>query len=137
MPASRPDPYDEGLELEEAIGGDLDRLEYGDLPHVARSRMTRAVLRDDPLAAMRWRRLEQMLQEDDDEMKRWVEEDRFRVARLNHARERAQESARARAAEIEADTSDASDGSQPASDAADAVHPSDASDAVFYAGDDD
>lgn len=91
MPPSRLDPYDEGLELEEAIGGDLNNLQFGDLPHVARSRVARAVLRGDPLAALRWRRVEAMLQEDDNELKRWVEEERFRVARLERAEERAAE----------------------------------------------
>ena len=115
MPPTRLDPYDEGLELEEAIGGDINQLEFGDLPHVARSRVARAVLRGDALAALRWRRVERMLQEDDDELKRWVEEERFRVARLERAEERAAEieamAAEALAEEgLTSDSSDSSDG---------------------------
>ena len=138
MPPTRLDPYDEGLEPEEAIGGDINRIQFGDLPHVARSRVTRAVLRDDPLAAMRWRRLERMLQHDDDELKRWVEEERFRVARLCRAEERAAEvEALAREAELLEDAVDASDDSSDAVDSVDGVHASDASDGVFYDSDDD
>ena len=114
MPPNRLDPYDEGLELEEAIGGDLDRIDFGDLPHVARSRVARAVLRGDALAALRWRRVATLLQEDDDELHRWAEEDAFRAARLREAEA------------LEADAAD------DAADGADGTDLADATDGVFY-----
>lgn len=84
-PPSRLDPYDEGLELEEAVGGDLDRIGSGELSWVARARVMRAVLRGDAVAALRWRRVEAMLDADDEELRRWSEEEEFRVARLRAA----------------------------------------------------
>lgn len=84
-PPSRLDPYDEGLELEEAIGGDLNRIECGELSWIARARVMRAVLRGDALAALRWRRVETLLQQDDEEMRRWGEEEEFRAVRRREA----------------------------------------------------
>ena len=84
-PPSRLDPYDEGLELEEAVGGDLNRIEAGELSWIARARVMRAVLRGDALAALRWRRVEAMLEADDEELRRWSEEEAFRVVRRRAA----------------------------------------------------
>jgi hypothetical protein len=55
------DPDDEGLALEVAIDGDLDRLEPVDLAQVAERRMTRCVLRGDAAGALRWRRVRDAL----------------------------------------------------------------------------
>ena len=57
LPA-RLDPGDPGVALEERIGGDLDQIDYAELSGVAVQRMMRAVLRGDAAAALRWRRVE-------------------------------------------------------------------------------
>jgi hypothetical protein len=49
---------DPGVTLEEQIGGDLDKVDYAELSGVAVKRMMRAVLRGDAAAALRWRRVE-------------------------------------------------------------------------------
>jgi hypothetical protein len=55
------DPDDAGLRLDEAVDGDLRRVSYGELAQVARQRMKRAVLSGHSSAALRWRRVAQML----------------------------------------------------------------------------
>ncbi|ADL00261.1 hypothetical protein [Brevundimonas subvibrioides] len=60
-PPTRLDPWDEGVALEERIGGDLDRVEFGSLAFVAHRRMMRAVLRGDAMEALRWRRVRLMI----------------------------------------------------------------------------
>lgn len=113
IPPHRLDPWDEGLELEESVGGDLDRIPFRELVFVAERRMMRAVLRGQAAEALRWRRVRQAMDEDEAEVRRFMEEDAVLTARL---RQRA-----------EADASDASDGSY-ASDGSDG---SDASDGIF------
>ena len=54
---ARLDPWDEGVALEERIGGDLDQLDYCELQAVAIARMMRAVLRGDAAGALRWHRV--------------------------------------------------------------------------------
>ena len=75
------DPWDEGMELEDKIGGDMNMIDFGDLPHVASSRMARAILRGDAVAALRWHRVHQLVQEDDDDLRRWIETEELRQRR--------------------------------------------------------
>ena len=58
---ARLDPWDEGVALEERIGGDLDQLDYCQLSGVANARMMRAVLRGDAAAVLRWHRVERIM----------------------------------------------------------------------------
>lgn len=79
-PPAALDPWDEGRLLEERIGGDLDRLDWADLGHVADSRMMRAVLRGDAAEALRWHRVGEILDAREAELHRWVEsEDALRL----------------------------------------------------------
>ena len=56
------DPDDEGLQLDDSVGGDLDRIELSQLTHVAMCRMMRAVLRGQATEALRWRRVRLVLE---------------------------------------------------------------------------
>lgn len=51
-PPNRLDPLDEGLELEDRVEGDLDRIEMRELSYVAHRRMMRDVLRGDAAGAL-------------------------------------------------------------------------------------
>lgn len=62
-PADRLDPWDEGVDLETRVGGDLDKVEVCELAFVAHRRMLRAVMRGDAVEALRWRRVERTLVE--------------------------------------------------------------------------
>ncbi|WGM32192.1 hypothetical protein [Brevundimonas sp. NIBR11] len=62
-PADRLDPWDEGVDLETRVGGDLDQVEVRELAYVAHRRMLRAVMRGDAAEALRWRRVERTLVE--------------------------------------------------------------------------
>lgn len=62
-PADRLDPWDEGVDLEARVGGDLDQVEVCELAFVAHRRMLRAVMRGDAVEALRWRRVELTLAE--------------------------------------------------------------------------
>lgn len=64
------DDRDEGAELEEQVGGDLDRLDYVDLSLVADRRMMRCALRGDAAGALLWRRVRQVLDADQAEIDR-------------------------------------------------------------------
>jgi len=64
------DPCDEGVLLEEQVGGDLDKVELYDLSAIARRRMMRAVMRGQAAEALRWRRLRLVLDADEAEMER-------------------------------------------------------------------
>ncbi|MGA0546537.1 hypothetical protein ACO2Q1_14790 [Brevundimonas sp. VNH65] len=84
----RLDPWDEGRLLEERIGGDLDRLDWADLGHVADARMMRAVLRGDAAEALRWHRVAEILDAREAELHRWVEaEDALRLEHGPHPAE--------------------------------------------------
>jgi len=78
----RLDPEDEGRRLEEALCGDLDRVELEDLAHVADRRMMRAILRGHAAEALRWRRVRQALEEDDVELHRRLASDEALSDRL-------------------------------------------------------
>ena len=69
-PPSKLDPDDEGVALEEATGGDLDKVEMRELSYVAHRRMMRAVMRGDAAEAMRWRRVRLMMDEEQWEVER-------------------------------------------------------------------
>ena len=69
------------MELEDRIGGDMNMIEFGDLPHVASSRMARAILRGDAVAALRWHRVHQLVEEDDAALRRWIETEDLRQRR--------------------------------------------------------
>ncbi|MDP3403682.1 MAG: hypothetical protein Q8S03_03260 [Brevundimonas sp.] len=57
VPPAPLEPWDEGLKLEQEVGGDLDQLDFAELAHVAMRRMMRAVLHGDAAAVMRWHRV--------------------------------------------------------------------------------
>ncbi len=63
-PPARLDPWDEGVELEEQTGGDLDRVAFEQLSYVAARRMMRAVMRGDAMEALRWRRVRLAMDEE-------------------------------------------------------------------------
>lgn len=63
IPADRLDPWDEGVDLEERVHGDLDKVELCELAYVAHRRMLRAVMRGDAVEALRWRRVGRTLAE--------------------------------------------------------------------------
>lgn len=78
-PPDRLDPWDEGVELEDRVEGDLDRVEIGALAWVAHRRMMRAVLRGDAAEALRWRRVRLAMDEEEAEMAQWLERDEARA----------------------------------------------------------
>lgn len=69
-PPNRLDPEDEGVKLEEACGGNLDRVPLRELSFVAWRRMMRAIMRGDAAEALRWRRVRQALDQDEAELER-------------------------------------------------------------------
>src|SRR5690606_14516601 len=81
-PPNRLDPFDEGVDLEQQLDGDLDRIEPGQLAWVAHRRMMRAVLRGDAGEAMRWRRVELMVAETDEELRYFIAEEEAYERRL-------------------------------------------------------
>ncbi|AQR62841.1 hypothetical protein BZG35_15145 [Brevundimonas sp. LM2] len=98
-PPARLDPWDEGVALEESIGGDLDRVELGSLAFVAHRRMMRAVLRGDAMEALRWRRVRLVMDAEAAEILEAIE------------RDEAEDWHREQAGQREANRSDGSDGS--------------------------
>lgn len=69
-PPNRLDPLDEGLELEDRVCGDLDRIEMRELSFIAHRRMMRDVLRGDAAGALRWRRVRLAMDEEEAEVRR-------------------------------------------------------------------
>ena len=61
-PVTHLDPEDEGVQLEDDIGGDLDLLHPFMLSRVAERRMMRAVLRGDATEVLRWHRVYQAME---------------------------------------------------------------------------
>lgn len=59
------DPLDEGKILEEEVDGDLDRIELRQLSFVANRRMMRAVMRGHAADALRWSRVQHMLDKEE------------------------------------------------------------------------
>ena len=72
------DPHDEGVMLEDEIGGDLDQLDMRQLSFVAWRRMQRAVLRGQAAEALRWRRVRLMLDAETAEQDQEVEQEQRR-----------------------------------------------------------
>ena len=89
VPSNQLDAWDEGVILEDDIEGNLDRIEYCQLWYVASRRMMRAVLRGDATAALRWRRVKRMLDEDEAELERMMAQDEAILARRREVREAA------------------------------------------------
>jgi len=77
-PPTRLDPWDEGRALEDRVGGDLDRVDYGELAWIAHRRMMRAVMRGDAVEALRWRRVGLVMEAVEAEGERMIEEDEAR-----------------------------------------------------------
>ncbi|MDP3803418.1 hypothetical protein [Brevundimonas sp.] len=73
-PRNRLDPNDEGVELEARVGGDLDKIELCELSDVAFRRMMRAILRGDAMGALRWRRVQAVMEAEDAESQRAVQQ---------------------------------------------------------------
>src|SRR5690606_36068458 len=63
---------DEGVQLEQRSEGDLDRIDVCELAFVAHRRMLRCVLRGDAAGALRWRRVEKMLLEEEAELRLYL-----------------------------------------------------------------
>lgn len=74
VPANTLDALDEGVQLEDRVRGDLDRVELGELAYVASRRMMRCVLRGDAAGALRWRRVRLVLEAEDQELTRAVQQ---------------------------------------------------------------
>ena len=72
VPPARLDAQDEGVQLEERAGGDLDRIEMRELSFVAHRRMMRAALRGDAAEALRWRRVRLAMDAEEEEVQRFV-----------------------------------------------------------------
>ena len=72
VPPARLDAQDEGVQLEERAGGDLDRIEMRELSFVAHRRMMRAALRGDAAEALRWRRVRLAMDLEEEEVQRFV-----------------------------------------------------------------
>ena len=72
------DPHDEGVMLEDEIGGDLDQLDMRQLSFVAWRRMQRAVLRGQAAEALRWRRVRLMLDAETAEQDQGMEQEQRR-----------------------------------------------------------
>jgi hypothetical protein len=79
------DPWDEGVELEERLGGDLDRVELHELAWVAYRRRMRAVLRGHAAEALRWNRVCDMLEVERQELERFTEQEQAWAAQLEDA----------------------------------------------------
>ena len=86
-PPTTLDPWDEGVELEARVGGDLDKVEYAELAHVAHRRMMRAVMRGDATEALRWRRVELIMNEVEAENDRLAEAQDAAIWHANNRRE--------------------------------------------------
>lgn len=109
-PPNRLDPDDEGVELEARVEGDLDRVEMSDLSWVAFRRMMRAVLRGDAAEALRWRRVREIMDDEEAEVQRFIEqEEALRLPLAEHFAARATGEAR----EADPDSPDSPDSLDP------------------------
>lgn len=86
-PPDRLDPWDEGVELDLRINGDLDKVDLEELGYIAHRRMMRAVMRGDAVAALRWRRVRLTMVEVEAEEAR--EHERFEAIRWRLADQQA------------------------------------------------
>ena len=106
-PPDRLDPWDEGVELDLRINGDLDRVDLEELGYIAHRRMMRAVMRGDAVEALRWRRVQLTMVEVEAEEAR--EHERFEAIRWRLADQQAEDAPDPDAPDA-SDASDASDG---------------------------
>jgi len=130
-PANRLDPNDEGVALESRVGGDLDKIELCELTDVAIRRMMRAVLRGDAVEALRWRRVQTIMEAETVETQRAIQQhEAIWQARRSYPRPDPSDDVYYPDA---LDASHASDGvyGPRAAAAPDATDASDASDGVF------
>ncbi|GAA0645964.1 hypothetical protein [Brevundimonas lenta] len=67
--------FDEGDELSARVDGNLERIEFHDLAYVAQRRMMRAVLRGSAAEALRWKRVADLMDAEQDDLDRWLEQD--------------------------------------------------------------
>ena len=100
-PPDRLDPWDEGVELDLRINGDLDKVDLEELGYIAHRRMMRAVMRGDAVEALRWRRVQLTMVEVEAEEAR--EHERFEAIRWRLADQQAEDGP-------DPDAPDASDG---------------------------
>lgn len=84
VPPGQRDPWDEGAELEERVGGDLDQVELRELTYIASRRMMRAVMRGQAAEALRWRRVRIALEAEEAELAQWIEADKARSWNLEN-----------------------------------------------------
>lgn len=85
-PPNRLDVWDEGVALEDRVGGDLDRIELCELAFVAHRRMMRAVLRGDAAEALRWQRVRIAMDAEEAELDRLIAQDEaIRIVRAGQA----------------------------------------------------
>lgn len=108
-PPNRLDPWDEGVELEQRVGGDLDKVNLCELWFVAHRRMMRAVMRGDAVEALRWRRVSQAMNAEEAELDRQIAQHEA-ICAYERDQAEAAEAARRREQAAETDSSDASDG---------------------------
>lgn len=109
-PPNALDPEDEGLKLEDRVGGDLDKVDLCELSFVAYRRMMRAVMRGDATAALRWRQVMRAMDQEEAELDRAMAQHEA----LRHERAGWAEQADGQAAErvaLALDTPNSSDGS--------------------------
>lgn len=74
-PPNRLDPCDEGVLLEEKVGGDLNKVAPRQLSFVAFRRLMRAVMRGDAVEALRWRRVQLVMEAVEAESERMIAQD--------------------------------------------------------------
>ena len=67
--------FDEDDELSARVDGNLERIEYRELAFVAHRRMMRAVLRGAAAEALRWKRVADLMDAEQDDLDRWLEQD--------------------------------------------------------------
>ncbi|HYC67257.1 hypothetical protein [Brevundimonas sp.] len=120
-PPNRLDAQDEGVALEDRVGGDLDQVDFCELSYVAHRRMMRAVMRGDAAGALRWRRVRLAMDEEEAEVDRATAQDvAIGFERAGEAELAAIEAAAAHSAH-----------SADAVHSTDAMHSTDATDAFF------
>jgi hypothetical protein len=76
--------------LDDAVGGDLDKIDLNQLSWIAIWRMMRAVLRGDALDALRWRRVREAMDAEEAELDRLMaQEDELRARLFPHSSDEA------------------------------------------------
>lgn len=80
------DLMDEGRALEEAVQGDLDRVDPADLTWIAYRRMQRALLRGDAAEVVRWHKVHALMSDELEEMRAFVRRERAWAAERDRRR---------------------------------------------------